>query len=305
MEPYVIVLILSYNGKHLLKEAIDSYLANDYPNYEVVVIDNGSTDGTEEWVKKEYPEVEVLRTEKNLGYAGGFNYGMSYAFFSKKANFVLISNNDVKADSKVLSELLKIGTSNYYNGFVTGKVYYYDNPDIIQTIGFIKDDFKWVNGHLGRKQKDEGQFDKIEERYFSDDVFILVKKKLFEQTKGYDEELKFQGEQLDWQARAKKLGFKIMYTPHAKIWHKDSMTIGKVSPFKQYFDTRNKLIIRLKNRDEYYNKKYYKWYLKNVVLKPFIKKTLKFKWKYSWAILTGYISAIRWGKKNNVLYKIK
>ncbi|MFW6224676.1 MAG: glycosyltransferase family 2 protein, partial [Bacteroidota bacterium] len=80
MQPSIIGLILSYNGKHLLEEAIPSYLDNDYSNFEVVVIDNGSTDGTKEWVNKNYPEVEVLRTEKNLGYAGGFNFGMEAAF---------------------------------------------------------------------------------------------------------------------------------------------------------------------------------------------------------------------------------
>ena len=67
--PKVIVLILSYNGKHLLEDSISSYLKNNYPNFEVVVIDNGSTDGTKEWVEKKFPQVKVLRTKKNLKYS--------------------------------------------------------------------------------------------------------------------------------------------------------------------------------------------------------------------------------------------
>ncbi len=69
IKPHIIVLILSYNGKHLLDDSMSSYLANDYPNFEVTVVDNGSTDGTEEWVKVHYPSVSVLRTEKNLKYS--------------------------------------------------------------------------------------------------------------------------------------------------------------------------------------------------------------------------------------------
>ena len=96
-----------------------------------------------------------------------------------------------------------------------------------------------------------------------------------------------------------------MYTPHAKIWHKDSMTIGKISPFKLYYDTRNKLIIRLKNRDEDFNRRYYRWYMKNEVIKPLLKKTLKLQWKYSWAIIRGYGSGMGWARKNKMLYKIR
>jgi len=125
----VIVLILSYNGKHLLEDGITSYFANDYPIFEIVIIDNGSTDGTKEWVEKNYTDVFVLRTEKNLGYSGGFNFGLDYAFNKKNADYVLITNNDVKADSKVISELVKVAVTDPIIGFVTGKVYYYDKPD--------------------------------------------------------------------------------------------------------------------------------------------------------------------------------
>ena len=80
----VIVLILSFNGKHLLDEAISTYLANNYKNFEVVVIDNGSIDGTKEWSEKNYPDVKVLHTKKNLGYSGGFNFGLEYAFKKRR-----------------------------------------------------------------------------------------------------------------------------------------------------------------------------------------------------------------------------
>lgn len=295
----VIILILSYNGKHLLEDSITSYLANDYPNFEVVVIDNGSTDGTKEWVEKNYPGVFVLRTEKNLGYSGGFNFGLDYAFNKKNADYVLITNNDVKADTKVITELVKVGETDPMIGFVTGKVYYFDKPDTLQTVGFETDPLIWVKGHKGQMQKDLGQFDKIEELELSDDIFILVNKNVYTAVGGYNTEFKFQGEQMDWQVRAKKKGYKIYYAPEAKIWHKESMTIGKSSPFKTYYDVRNTLVAVLMHRDIEFIKRYHKWYIKNTLFKPILKNTVKFKFSYTIAIIKGYLSALNWAVKNN------
>lgn len=244
----VIVLILSYNGKHLLEDSVSSYLANDYPNFEVIVIDNGSTDGTKEWVKTHYPQVFVLRTEKNLGYSGGFNFGLDYAFNKKSADYVLITNNDVKVDSKVISELVKVAEMDDMIGFVTCKVYYYDKPNILRTVGKYEDPVRWNGGHIGNKEKDIGQYDEICERYFADDIYTLVSKKLYLATGGYNTMFRFQSEEYDWQARAKNLGYKIFYTPYAKIWHKESMTIGKDSAFKAYCDARNPMLVVLKQK---------------------------------------------------------
>ena len=96
-QPYVIVLILTYKGKQLLDDSVSSYLENDYPNFDVVVIDNGSIDGTKEYIQEHFPKVSVIRLEKNRGYSGGFNYGLSYAT-ELNADYVLVTNDDVKVD---------------------------------------------------------------------------------------------------------------------------------------------------------------------------------------------------------------
>jgi len=294
----VTVLILSFNGKNLLDEAITSYLSNDYPEFSVIVIDNGSTDETKEWVEKNYPEVYLLRTEKNLGYSGGLNLGLEYAFKKQETDYVLITNNDVKADFKVLNELVIVAESDMTIGFVTGKVFYYDQPHILQTVGYYEDSIRWIGGHLGNQEKDVGQYDRVEERPYCDDIFILVRKELYRDIGGYDTEFKFQSEQFDWQIRAKKRGYKIFFTPFAKIWHKESMTIGKTSPFKTYYDVRNTLVVRLKYRDRDFIKGYLRWYIPNTVIKPILKNLFKLRIKYVWAIFSGLSSAIIWKLRN-------
>ncbi len=296
----VIVLILSYNGKHLLEESISSYLTNDYPNFEVVVIDNGSTDGTMEWVKMNYPDVYVHRTEKNLRYSGGLNFGMQYAFDEKKADFALITNNDVKADKGLISALVETALSDDKIAFSIGKVYYYDEPNVLQTVGKKYHPVLWNGGHIGNRETDMGQYDRIEERYWCDDIYWLVSREIWEKTGGYDTEFAFQGEDFDWQVRAKQLGYKIMYTPEAKLWHKESMTIGKTSPFKAYYDARNPLVVHMKYRDK-------REYLKFIgirlraTLKSMPKMLLKGRWKTIFKTWQGHFSAFAWGIKNKRL----
>jgi len=298
--PRVIVLLLNYNGKHLLADSISSYLNNGYSNFEVVVIDNGSTDGTKEWVKQHYPEVEVHRTENNLKYSGGLNFGMEYAFGLKKADYALISNNDVKADKMLISELVKVAVSDPMIGFTIGKVYYYDDPDILQTVGKKFDPVLWNGGHIGSREKDEGQYDTVEERAWCDDIYWLVKRELWEKTGGYDTEFAFQGEDFDWQVRAKKLGYKIMYAPQARLWHKESMTIGKTSPLKAYYDARNPLIVHMKYRTADEFRKYFHIRLKTL-LRSSCRQLVKLKFRLVWATISGLASALRWGISNKKL----
>lgn len=296
-KPKVIVLILSYNGMHHLDEAISSYLENDYDNFKVVVIDNGSTDGTKEYIEKKYQIVKVLRTEVNLKYSGGFNFGLDYALNKENADYVLISNNDIKADRNVIKELVKVAIKDEHYGFVTGKVYYYDNPNVFQTVGKREDPIRWNGGHIGNGEVDNGQYDEITERIFADDIFMLVSKKLYFDVGGYDTEFEFQSEEYDWQARAKKFGYKIIYTPYAKIWHKESATIGKASAFKLYYDARNPFIVIMKHKPKKFIRKFLFHHLKNIILSTLVNiKRLQF--DIAFALWRGFFSAVKWGVKN-------
>lgn len=296
--PKVTILILSYDGKYLLEEAITSYLSNDYENFNIIIVDNGSTDGTKEWVEKMFPDVSVLRTEINLGYSGGFNFGLKHAFMEKNAEYVLLTNNDVKADSKVISELVKVSERDPMIGFVTGKVYFYNNTDMLQTVGKKEDPVRWNGDHIGNQEIDTGQYDRIEERIFADDIFMLVKRRVYLETGGYDTNFRFQAEEYDWQARAKKLGFKIYFTPYAKIWHKDSMTIGKRSAFKAFYDSRNPMLVILKHRSPEFFRKYFWNHFRTGVLKSSMVALKQIRPTVSLAIWRGFFSGLLWGIKN-------
>ena len=301
--PFVVVLILSYDGKYLLEDSISSYLDNDYTNFKVVVIDNGSSDGTKEYVKEKFPEVIVLRLEKNLGYSGGFNFGLKWAFNQQKADYALVTNNDVKVDKGVISALVKTAEKDNKIGFATGKVYYFEKPDTLQTVGKKEHPILWSGGHIGNKEKDTGQYNKEMELPFADDVFTLVKKRMYDQIGGYDTTFFLQSEEYDWQARAKAIGYKIFYTPEAKIWHKESMTIGKRSPQKAYYDARNPMLVILKHKNPEFFRIYFWNHLKRSILKNSLKNSLKMEFLITFKIWQGFFSGVIWGFKNEKFTK--
>ncbi len=292
MSPKIIVLILSYNGKHLLDDSVSSYLANDYPNFEVVVIDNGSSDGTMAYVQEKWPEVQVLRTKKNLGYSGGFNFGLDYTFNQKQADYVLITNNDVKADAGTISALIKVAVKDPKIGFVTGKVYYYDQPDVLQSVGKEYSDLVWNGKHIGGREKDVGQYDRESERCFIDDIYTLVSRKVYEDVGAYDPEFFLQCEEWDWQARAKKKGYKIYYTPHARIWHKESMTIGKQSAAKAYYNARNPMLVILRYKPPEFFKTYFWHHFYSSVFLSSLRKIKYMRFKSAAAIWQGFLSGL-------------
>lgn len=294
--PKVIVLILSYNGKNLLEDSVSTYLANDYPNLDVVVVDNGSSDGTKAYVEQNFPAAKVVRLEKNRGYSGGFNFGLDYAFVQQKADFVLITNNDVKVDSGIVSALADVARKDEKVGFVTGKAYYYDKPDTLQSVGKYEDPIRWNGEHIGLREVDKGQYDQVSERFFIDDIFMLVSRPLFEDVGGYDTNFFFQAEEYDWQARGKAAGYKIMYTPHARLWHKESMTIGKQSASKAYYDARNPMLVILKHKSPDFFRKYF-WTQFGSTVKGFLVSCKQRRFDVAIRKITGLFSALSWGWK--------
>lgn len=300
----VVVLMLSYNGKELLGEAITSYQKNNYSNFKIVLIDNGSNDNTNEYVNDKFPNVDVIRTEKNLGYSGGFNFGLDYTFSKYNPDYVLITNNDVKADSNLISSLVNVADSNEKVGFVVGKVMFYDQPDTFQIAYKTNDPVSWQGKVVGFMEKDHGQHDITKEVAWCDDIYWLTTREVYEKTKGYDTQFKFQAEDWDWQVRVKKLGYKIYYTYKAKLWHKYSATIGTHTPLRAYYDSRNYIILHMKHREFNEFKPYATKMIKGK-LKNAFKSLVKLKIKFAYNIFAGLLSALAWGLREKKLNAVK
>jgi GT2 family glycosyltransferase len=244
--PKVTVTTLSWNRKMHTLEWLQSLGALEYANFEVLIVDNGSTDGSVDAIRAKHPEVALVENGENLGYARGFNVGMKHAF-EGGADYVLIMNNDAIIDPPALQALVDTAEADPSVAFVSGKVYHYWRPEEIQTAGTLPHRWRVAGAQIGFGEIDHGQYDEVTERELTDDVFLLVRRAAWERVGGYDNDFAYYGhENVDWCMRVREAGFKIMYTPHAKIWHK-GRTGGGWTPFYLYHQTRNDYVLVAKH----------------------------------------------------------
>jgi len=297
--PLVYVLILNWNGKSLTIDCVESVLKSDYTNFRVLVIDNGSTDGSADAIRMRFgSRTEIIENKKNLGYASGFNVGLEYAFDTKNSDYCLVMNNDTVIDQSAISEFVKVAESDEKIGFVTGKVYFFDHPNVFQTVGMHMHAVRWRGDHIGRKEIDTGQYDEICERFFADDVCTLVRRALYTDTGGYNPLFFLQSEETDWQARAKNHGYKIVYTPHAKVWHKVSITIGKDSALKAYYDTRNPMLVILLHKPADFFRRYFWFYFWRDIVRSSLVYLKRGRLSQAIAKWQGLVSGLDWGFRN-------
>ena len=247
----VVIVTLNFNQNDYTIECIQSILESDYYNFKILLIDNGSTEFNYNKLVELLPENKKLiveRIEDNRGYVGGINYGLEISK-NLRADYIIIMNNDTIIDKSAISELFKT-FNNRQKSIVTGKVYHYDDPDKLQDIGYSflnKSMFKIKR--IGLDQQDKGQFDKIEERDLIDDVFWMFPIELYNQIGGYSPYFWFNAEQADFALRAKKIGFKLIYNPKPRLWHKGSVSIGgrERNPKLVYWHIQSTLIFRYRH----------------------------------------------------------
>ena len=239
--PLVYVIILNWNRAEDTAECVDSVLKMDYPNHKVVVVDNGSADGSPEVLRTRFPTIEVIANGVNLGCAAGNNIGIEHAL-RRKADYVFLLNNDTIVDRALLRELVIVGEVNPQVGILGPKIYYYEDPDRIWFVGANRNPiaFTVINRALGKK--DKGQFDQAREVGFICGAGMLVKREVWERIGLLDTRYFMYYEDSDFCVRAKASGYKLLYVPKAKMWHKVPVNRqGEMSPTKLYYRARSGL----------------------------------------------------------------
>lgn len=246
--PKVCIIVLNWNRKNDTVECIESLTGLSYPSYEIVLVDNGSTDGTVDYVAEHYPGVIVVNNEKNLGYAGGNNRGLREAA-NRNADYFLILNNDTVVDRNFLNEPVALAEKDSSVGLVQSKLLYYDDGTI-NTTGNICDHFGWA-ALRGRLESDLRQYDGLTDAgfFYASGACLLVRRKLYEDLGGelFDERLFAYHEDVDLSWEARLLGYKVTYCPGSVCYHKEGKTSGRFTPGTAYWVYRNRLRVLLKN----------------------------------------------------------
>lgn len=245
MYPKVSIIVLNWNGKKDTTECLESLKKVTYPNYEILLADNGSTDGSVEYFREAYPQVKVIENRENLGYAEGNNVAIKYAL-KKGTDYVLLLNNDTRVAPDFLDKLVKKSESNEKIAIVGPVVYKYDEPNKTTYIGGRVNLYTGKIKYLFLGQSDIEHLNTEVEFDYISGCSLLIKRKVIDYIEMLDPRFFLYLEDVDLCLRAKKKGYKIICVPDAKIWHKVSASVN-TSYLSYYYGTRNWFLLMKKN----------------------------------------------------------
>lgn len=240
--PLLSVIIPNWNGKRFLEDCIDSLKGQTFKNFETILVDNGSTDGSADFAEARYGDfIRIIRNKKNLGFTGGNNAGIRVA----RGDYIVLLNNDTWADSHWLEELARATRFDPPIGMWGSKVRSFYQRDRIEGVGEL---IYWdgLCRAKGQFQMDQGQFDEIEEIFFPPGCGAMYRKKVFDEIGLFDEDFFAYADDAEMGIRARLAGWKCLYVPKAVIYHKNSGTGGQYSPFKAFYVERNRFWITIK-----------------------------------------------------------
>lgn len=247
--PYVYIIILNWNGLKDTLECLESINKINYPNFDVIVADNGSSDGSIEAIRSKFPDLELLDNGSNLGFAEGNNRAIEQVL-KTKAEYVLVLNNDTIVDQDILSALVK-GAELIQDGGIFGpKMYHYDEKNTIWYAGGYWDPKTLSFEERGAGMQDEGQFNDLSETEWVVGCAMFIRTAVFKKVGLLEAKFFLNNEEIDFCSRTKHAGYSCVFVPDAKLWHKISVSFGgENSPMKEYFITRNRLLWTRRNAD--------------------------------------------------------
>jgi GT2 family glycosyltransferase len=213
--PSVTVQILNYNGIQYLKDCLNSVLATDYEDFDLIVIDNASTDGSVEFVKRNYPQVKLVENKKNYGFAAALNKNSD----TLGSEYIAFLNNDVVVESNWLRILVASMEKNRMVAAVNPKMLFLQNRKEVNSAGGNCDIYG-TGWNRGNGEIDSGQYDRVEEVFYANGAALVIRKEAWLDVGPFDEDYFLYGEDLDWCWRARLKGYKILYIPKAKIYHR-------------------------------------------------------------------------------------
>ena len=240
--PLVSIIVVNWNAKEYLRDCFQSLRAQTFSNFEVIMVDNGSTDGSVEYVQRNFPGwVRILTNARNEGFSGGNNRGIRAA----SGKYVVLLNNDAQADPRWLEELVKVAEENPRAGMLACKIYLQGGLKIIDNVGhqIYRDG---LNRGRGRLEADHGQYDQMEEVLFPSGCAALYRREMLEEVGLFDEDFFAYGDDTDLGLKGRLAGWKCLYVPKAIVHHRYSQSSSPYSPLKAFYVERNRVWIAVK-----------------------------------------------------------
>jgi len=240
--PRVSIVLVNWNGLHHLEKCLPALGAQTFPDFEIFLVDNGSTDGSTEWVRGHYPQVRLICNDHNTGFAVANNQAMRQS----QAEFIVTLNNDTQVEPTWLAALVAVAETDPSVGMVASKMLFTQQPEVINSTGIALDPVGIAWDRQGGTLDDPNEEQPIE-------VFgpcagaALYRRAMLDQIGLFDEAFFAYAEDVDLAWRARWAGWRCLYVPAARVHHDHSATGGEGSPFKSRLLGRNKVWLIAKN----------------------------------------------------------
>jgi GT2 family glycosyltransferase len=242
--PLVSVITVNYNQSAVTCEFLASLRKATYPNLEIFVVDNASPNDNPEIIKEKYPEVILIKTKKNLGFAGGNNVAVEKA----KGKYLLFINNDTEVEPGFLEPMVNLLEQDESIGMISPKIHYFHTPHTFQYAGFTPINHISIrNFAIGFGEIDRGQYDISCETGSIFGAAMLVPMRVIQKVGMMAEVFFLYYEEHDWAAHIKRAGYKLYYEGKSLVLHKESISTVKDSPFQIYYLNRGRILYARRN----------------------------------------------------------
>ncbi len=236
------VVVVNYNGEHFLEPCLKSLEKQTFEDFEVILVDNGSSDGSLEYVRDQFPAVRVIALAENLGFCGGNNAGIREA----RGKYIALLNNDAEAHPRWLEELRGALDNHSDVGFCASKIFLHDQPDIIDSAGGIFYSCG-VDGQRGHLEKDTGKFVEADYVFGAPGAASIYRQAVLEDIGLFDEDFFAYAEEVDLNFRAQLCGYKCLFVPTAVVYHTGGGTMKHASDQRRYLSHRNQFYVLIKD----------------------------------------------------------
>jgi GT2 family glycosyltransferase len=231
--PRVAAIVVNYNGKEVTLQAVASLMGMTYPNFDLVVVDNGSTDGSMAALAAKFPKLLQERVEVNRGSSAGYAYGFSWAF-ARGYDYVLLLNNDIEVEPDMLSELVRVAEGDPRIGCVGPKCRFHGDRERLWSAGGVLRFRNAVTAERGYGAIDRGQFDADADVDYVNGCAILIRRAAAEAAGGWDPVYFICVDDADFCTRVKAKGFRCVYAHQAVLYHMVAYTTGGYSPGRNF-----------------------------------------------------------------------
>lgn len=243
VEKLVSVVVLAWNQVDETIECLNSLSKSDYTNMEVLLVDNGSTDGTSQSIQRDFSQVRIIRTNSNVGIARGYNLGIEYSL-GHGADYVMVMNNDTVVAPRMISQLVGAMVGHPDIGMVMPKIFYYGNKNLLWSAGASWHPIPPRVTFIGLNSVDGPRFARTAPIEYAPSCCLLISKSALEKVGYFDGGYYFYFDDWDYSTRLRNAGFKILLVAEAHLWHKVSMSTQKTGHPAQWWHTMGRSSVR-------------------------------------------------------------